>query len=102
MDQAAAEPSLPFFIEWEPETKLPGHATVHKAGNGENHPGLPSTQTRCGWPDWLGKHHLPIVVRAGTPAVTAIYTSQAMQARSSWAQRLTDEIAAGYQAYKAP
>ena len=34
IDQAAAEPSLPFFIEWEPQTQLPGQAAIrHRAGN---------------------------------------------------------------------
>src|SRR5688500_13272632 len=33
VEQAAAEPSLPFFIEWGHGTPLPGHATAaHRAG----------------------------------------------------------------------
>src|ERR1700682_4475330 len=29
IDQAPADPSLPFFIEWNPHTQLPGHAAIH-------------------------------------------------------------------------
>jgi hypothetical protein len=75
LDQATAEPSLPFFIEWEPETKLPGHASVlHKVGTARiTRLAIDADPVRLA--GWLGKHHLPIVVRAGTPAVTAIYIS---------------------------
>ena len=75
LDQAAAEPSLPFFIEWGPETKLPGQATVlHHVGTARiTKLAIDADPGRLA--DWLGKHHLPIVVRAGMPAVTAIYIS---------------------------
>ncbi len=73
MDQAAAEPSLPFFIEWGPQARLPGQAAIrHRAGIArirrlvlDGDPGRLSA--------WLGDHELPIVVRAGTPALTAVY-----------------------------
>jgi hypothetical protein len=75
VDQAAAEPSLPFFIEWEKETPFPGRAAIrHRAGT----PRI-SRLVIHGDPhrlaDWLGNHQLPIVVREGTPAVTAIHIS---------------------------
>jgi hypothetical protein len=72
MEQAAAEPSLPFFIEWEPGTPLPGRATAsHRA------PGVRIAELHLdGDPDrvaaWLGAHELPITVRAGAPALTGI------------------------------
>lgn len=73
--EAAAEPSLPFFIEW---------------AHGTPHPGR--TQGTHGAPDrrivrlelegdaerlaaWLGQHDLPLVVRLGTPAVASVILS---------------------------
>ena len=77
MDQAAAEPSLPFFIEWAAGVRLPGGTAV-------THPAAPaaiSTLYVEGDPDrlaaWLGNHALPIVVRTGRPAVTAIVLATA-------------------------
>jgi hypothetical protein len=75
IDEAAAEPSLPFFIEWEAQTPFPGQGAVrHRAGNAriarlvlDANPGRLA--------DWLGPNQLPIVVRAGRPAVSAIYIS---------------------------
>lgn len=77
IEQAIAEPSLPFFIEWGRGTKLPGRAAVgHQAG--------PATITKLvlrANPDrlgtWLGDHSLPIVVRPGSPAVAAIVVKRA-------------------------
>ncbi len=73
MDQAIAEPSLPFFIEWDPETPHPGQTAIrHRAGNArianvvvDADPGLLAS--------WLGEHHLPIDLRPGKPAVTEIH-----------------------------
>ena len=75
IDQAVAEPSLPFFIEWGRQTQLPGHAAIsHRAGNATiSRLVLDADPVRL--IDWLGDHQLPIVVRAGKPAVTAIYIS---------------------------
>jgi Glyoxalase-like domain len=77
MDQAAAEPSLPFFIEWAAGVRLPGATTV-------THPAAPAGIAKLhleGDPDrvaaWLGNHVLPIVVRPGRPAVTAIVLATA-------------------------
>ena len=61
IEHAAAEPYLPFFIEWAPGTPLPGRGAV-----GE----LSELQLR-GDPDrlaaWLGEHHLPITVNLKGP-----------------------------------
>jgi hypothetical protein len=72
IDQAAAESSLPFFIEWAAGARLPGTTAVA-------HPAAPAGISKLlleGDPDrlgaWLGDHALPIVVRAGRPAVAAI------------------------------
>lgn len=73
IDQAAAEPSLPFFIEWGQSTQHPGRAaTRHRVGAARI-----ARLVLDGYVDrvatWLGPHQLPIVVRAGIPAVTAIH-----------------------------
>jgi hypothetical protein len=72
IEQATAEPSLPFFIEWGHGTPLPGRApATHRAG------AVQIAELRLdGDGDrltaWLGAHRLPITVRRGTPAVASI------------------------------
>lgn len=75
IDEAATEPSRPYFIEWEPQTPLPGQSFVrHRAGNaGIARVVLDANPSRLA--DWLGEHHLPIVVREGRPAVAVVYIS---------------------------
>lgn len=72
IEQAAAEPSLPFFIEWAHGTPFPGRApTRHPAGSVElRELHLDGDPDHVG--AWLGAHGLPIVVRAGAPAVASI------------------------------
>ena len=72
IEQATAEPSLPFFIEWGHGTQLPGRApATHRAGVVRI-----ATLRLEGDADrvaaWLGAHRLPITVRPGTPAVASI------------------------------
>jgi hypothetical protein len=72
IEQAAAEPSLPFFIEWGQGTPLPGRApATHRPGavqiaqlQLDGDPGRLAA--------WLGSHRLPITVRTGAPAVASI------------------------------
>jgi hypothetical protein len=75
IDEAAAEPSLPFFIEWEAQTSFPGLGPIHhRAGNARiTRLVLDANPGRLA--DWLGPNELPIAVRTGMPAVTAIYIS---------------------------
>jgi hypothetical protein len=77
IDQAAAEPSLPFFIEWAAGVRLPGATAVA-------HPTAPAGISELhlvGDPDrlaaWVGTHTLPIVARPGPPAVAAIVLATA-------------------------
>ena len=70
--EAAAEPALPFFIEWAPETQLPGRArALHAAGE----VGIAEVRV-SGDPDhingWLGSHSVPIEIRPGVSALTAV------------------------------
>ena len=75
MDQAIAEPALPFFIEWAPGTKLPGEADIrHPAGKARiSRLVLHADPNRLA--EWLGIHQLPIDVRPGTSAVREIHIS---------------------------
>ena len=77
IEQAAAEPSLPFFIEWGAGTRLPGSTAI-------SHPAAPVEVSKLlvvGDPSrlaaWLRDHTLPILVRAGKPALTSIVLSAA-------------------------
>jgi glyoxalase-like protein len=73
IEQAAAEPSLPFFIEWADGTSLPGLAPVtHPAGSVQVAE-LQLRGDRNRLAAWLGAaDHLPIIVRSGAPALTSI------------------------------
>jgi hypothetical protein len=72
VEEAAAEPSLPFFVEWGHGTPLPGRTPVtHPAGEvALARLELVGDSYRVG--DWLGGRSLPVAVRAGSPAVAAI------------------------------
>jgi hypothetical protein len=77
IEQAAAEPSLPFFIEWDHGTPLPGRAPApHRAARVQ----LTRLQLN-GDPDrlaaWLGTHRLPLTVHPGTPALTSVILTAA-------------------------
>ena len=77
VEEAAAEPSLPFFIEWEPGVPLPGRTIAsHPAGRVEiRELVLDGDADRLA--AWLGNEALPITVRPGTPAIAGIVLSGA-------------------------
>ena len=72
VEEAAAEPALPFFIEWAPGTRLPGRArSAHATGE------VSIAEVRVsGEPyrveSWLGTHQVAIEIRPGTSAITAV------------------------------
>lgn len=77
MEEAASDPSLPFFIEWGAGTPFPGNAPV-------KHPGGASVISQIlahGDPDrladWLDGHKLPIIVTPGNPKLTGVVLSRA-------------------------
>jgi len=72
VEQAAAEPFLPFFIEWEPGTPFPGAAAAaHRAGRLRvAELGLSGDAGRLA--AWLGPHELPLAVDPGPPALTRV------------------------------
>ena len=72
VEQAVAEPSLPFFLEWGDGTHHPGRTpAVHGAG------AVVITRLHVDGDarrlaSWLGGRTLPVSVRPGTPALTGI------------------------------
>jgi hypothetical protein len=72
LEQPAAEPSLPFFIEWAEGSAFPGRtAVVHPAGSVEiARLDLRDDVDRLS--RWLGRHELPISVSEGQPAVERV------------------------------
>ena len=77
IEEAAAEPSLPFFIEWGRGTPLPGRSsTSHRIGSVKiARLVLDGDAVRLA--AWLGNHAFPTVVRPGRPAVASIVLSVA-------------------------
>ena len=72
VEQAAAEPFLPFFIEWADGVSLPGSApAAHRAG-AVRLASLRLAGDAARLTGWLGDRRLPITVRPGAPAVTAV------------------------------
>jgi hypothetical protein len=72
LEQAAAEPSLPFFIERGEGAPFPGSApATHRSGSAQiTRLELSGDAKRLA--AWLGAHDLPITIRAGEPAVASI------------------------------
>jgi glyoxalase-like protein len=64
VERAAAEPSLPFFIAWEPGAPFPGEGG---AGLEVERIELRGDAGRLA--EWIGEADLPVVVRPGPPAV---------------------------------
>jgi len=72
VEEAAVEPSLPFFIEWGEGVPLPGRARVtHPIGRVEiGKLVLDGDADRLA--AWLGNESLPLTVRPGAPAIASI------------------------------
>jgi Glyoxalase-like domain len=72
VEEAAAEPALPFFVEWGERTPLPGRAeAAHPAGS------VRLERLELGGDvgrvtDWLGTEGMPIGVTPGSSAVRSI------------------------------
>jgi hypothetical protein len=70
-EEAAAEPCLPFFVEWGEGTPHPGRAAaVHPAGD-VRLTGVRLSGDRERVERWLAAE-LPVVIVPGPPAVTAV------------------------------
>ncbi|HEY2788623.1 MAG TPA: VOC family protein [Gaiellales bacterium] len=75
LEQAAAEPFLPFYIEWAAGTRLPGRAAVtHPAGALEiTEVALVGDADRLA--AWLGGQRLPVTVRPGASSLERVALS---------------------------
>jgi Glyoxalase-like domain len=72
VEQATADPSLPFFIEWDRDTPHPSQVGVtHPAGAVEISR-LEVSGDETGLARWLGEHRAPVVVTRGPSAVTRV------------------------------
>ena len=72
VEQAMAAPALPFFIQWEPGTALPGTTAITHAAAPVTISRLDLEGDRERLDDWLGVHDLPIVVRDGRPRLGSV------------------------------
>jgi hypothetical protein len=72
LERAAAEPSLPFFIERAPGMPFPGRVSVRHPAGAVRIAELRLAGDGDRIADWVGGRRLPITVRAGAPAVAGI------------------------------
>ena len=72
LEREAAEPSLPFFIEWAPGTPFPGHVSVRHLVGAVRIAELRLAGDSDRVAEWLGAQRLPITVRSAPPAVASI------------------------------
>jgi hypothetical protein len=70
VEQAVAEPHLPFFIQWGEGTELPG-----SGGGAFRLAGLELRGDPARLAEWLGDHELPVEIADGEPAVTRVVLS---------------------------
>jgi glyoxalase-like protein len=77
LEHAAAEPSLPFFIEWEAGTPFPGQTPLDHRAVGVQVAKLQLDGDADRLAAWLGDHRLPLTVQPGTPALTSIILTAA-------------------------
>jgi hypothetical protein len=77
VEEAAADGSLPFFIEWGAGVPFPGHVVV------EHRDGIPTITGILIQGDadrlalWLDGHALPIIVRPGNPMLAGVILTRA-------------------------
>ena len=72
LEQAAAEPFLPFFIEWAEGTPLPGRAAVTHPGGLFEITELALVGDGDRLAAWLGGHALPVTIRPGAPRLESV------------------------------
>lgn len=77
MEEAAANGTLPFFIEWEPGTPFPGHAVVKHPGGTHAITEIRIHGDANRLADWLDGAVLPIIVTPGDQMLIGIVLSRA-------------------------
>jgi hypothetical protein len=73
LQEALAEPQLPFFISWlSPDELHPGRMTAAHRVAPRGITGLEVAGERARINEWLGRHELPVSVVGGVPAVRSV------------------------------
>ena len=72
VEEAAAEPSLPVFVEWGEGTPLPGRTPVTHPAGAVRLARLELSGDVARVSAWLGAENIPLTIREGKPAVTAV------------------------------
>jgi Glyoxalase-like domain len=75
VEEAAAEPALPFFVEWGEGTPLPGRTEIEHPAGAVRLERLELSGDVARVTEWLGTDELPIGVTPGPPAVTGVVLS---------------------------
>jgi Glyoxalase-like domain len=75
VEDAAAESSLPFFIEWGRGTSLPCRAAVDHPAGDVRIARLVLSGAEARLTEWIGPHEMPVEIRPGDPAVVAVQLS---------------------------
>ena len=79
LDEAIAEPGLPFFIEWADRTHLPGAAPVRHPGGQVRLRRLSLKADPARLAHWLGRNELPLSVTTGPSGVDAVVLAREEQ-----------------------
>ncbi len=77
MEEAAADGSLPFFIEWGSGTPFPGHALVNHPGGTPAITGILTYGDAHQLTHWLDGYVPPVTVTPGAPRLAGIVLSRA-------------------------
>jgi hypothetical protein len=77
LDVAAAEPGLPFFIEWRDGVRLPGATAVAHPGGDVRLRRLRLSGDAARLAAWLGRDDLPVAVTTGRSGVVSVVLERA-------------------------
>ncbi len=77
IEQAAAEPCLPFLVEWGRGTPFPGRAEPPGGAADARIARLQLSGDEDRLAAWLGEHGLPLFVRPGAPALESVVVESA-------------------------
>ena len=73
LEEATAEPGLPFFIEWADGVRLPGAAPVHHPSGNVQLRRLSLAVDPARLADWLGRNELPLSTKRGGSGVVSVF-----------------------------
>ena len=77
IDEAAVEPTLPFFIEWGTDVAHPGSASAAHRVRDPRIERVVVSGDLAHLAGWLGEHDLPVEVRPGAPSVASVVLAHA-------------------------